>query len=192
VLQGGLNLRIKLVGSILLSIAILGCQSVANGLEKYEYSPNPEIQFKPFIVDLYEPEPEVFISPETLEIPTSRPKNNLKPEIKQVEVKPKSVVKSVVPKGTVKEYAYSRVGAKQFSCLDNLWTRESGWNYKAYNESSGAYGIPQALPGTKMASAGSDWKTNPITQVKWGLGYIKARYGNACGAWAHSQREGWY
>jgi hypothetical protein len=80
----------------------------------------------------------------------------------------------------------------QFPCLENLWDKESGWNYKALNSSSGAYGIPQSLPGDKMASAGSDWKTNPATQIKWGLGYIKGRYGTPCKAWGHSQNVGWY
>ena len=80
----------------------------------------------------------------------------------------------------------------QFTCLDKLWTRESKWNYRAYNPSSGAYGIPQALPGSKMATEGSDWRTNPVTQIKWGLNYIADRYGTPCGAWAHSQATGWY
>ncbi|MDI6099724.1 lytic transglycosylase domain-containing protein [Actinoplanes sp. NEAU-A12] len=80
----------------------------------------------------------------------------------------------------------------QFPCLDKLWKKESGWNYKATNRSSGAYGIPQSLPGSKMASAGSDWKTNPATQIKWGLGYIEGRYKTPCGAWGHSQNVGWY
>ena len=80
----------------------------------------------------------------------------------------------------------------EFPCLDKLWTRESGWNYKAYNSSSGAGGIPQALPMSKMAEAGSDYKTNPATQITWGLGYIKGRYGTPCKAWAHSESTGWY
>ena len=80
----------------------------------------------------------------------------------------------------------------EFACLNKLWKRESGWNHKAYNEGSGAYGIPQALPGRKMASAGSDWKTNPATQIKWGLGYIKGRYTSPCRAWQHSEDVGWY
>jgi hypothetical protein len=83
-------------------------------------------------------------------------------------------------------------GLDQFPCLNSLWKKESGWNYKALNSSSGAYGIPQALPGDKMASAGSDWKTNPATQIEWGLGYIKGRYGTPCKAWGHSQNVGWY
>lgn len=80
----------------------------------------------------------------------------------------------------------------QWSCLDALWQRESNWNPSAMNPSSGAYGIPQSLPGSKMASAGADWRTNPATQIRWGLGYIKGRYGSPCGAWGHSQSVGWY
>ncbi len=83
-------------------------------------------------------------------------------------------------------------GLSQMPCLDKLWKKESGWNHKAVNRSSGAYGIPQAYPGNKMSSVASDWRTNPATQIKWGLGYIKGRYGNPCGAWSHSQSRGWY
>ncbi|WP_347757004.1 lytic transglycosylase domain-containing protein [Agrococcus sp. ProA11] len=83
-------------------------------------------------------------------------------------------------------------GDDQYSCLYNLWQRESNWNVYAQNPSSGAYGIPQALPGSKMATAGGDWQTNPVTQISWGLGYIAGRYGNPCGAWAHSESVGWY
>lgn len=77
-------------------------------------------------------------------------------------------------------------------CLIRLWNKESGWNPYAYNASSGAYGIPQALPGSKMASAGSDYQTNYKTQINWGLSYIKSRYGNPQNAWNHSQNKGWY
>ncbi|MEU5786540.1 lytic transglycosylase domain-containing protein [Micromonospora purpureochromogenes] len=80
----------------------------------------------------------------------------------------------------------------QMPCLDKLWTKESGWNHKASNPSSGAYGIPQALPGSKMGTVADDWRTNPATQIKWGLGYIEGRYDTPCGAWAHSQSVGWY
>jgi len=79
----------------------------------------------------------------------------------------------------------------EFSCLDNIWTRESGWRWDAQN-ASGAYGIPQALPGDKMATAGADWQTNPTTQIKWGLGYIKDRYGTPCSAWTFWQANGFY
>ena len=82
-------------------------------------------------------------------------------------------------------------GENEYNCLVALWTRESNWNVYAYNP-SGAYGIPQALPGSKMATAGADWQTNPATQITWGLGYISNRYGTPCGAWSHSQSAGWY
>ena len=103
----------------------------------------------------------------------------------------------VVDRAGAKAYAASRLpsfgwGSDQFRCLDLLWTRESGWRADAYNASSGAYGIPQSLPGSKMASAGADWRTNAATQVNWGLGYIAARYGSPCGAWAHSEATNWY
>ncbi len=99
--------------------------------------------------------------------------------------------------GSAQATAYEMVtkrgwGDDQFACLVALWKKESGWRVNAYNKSSGAYGIPQALPGRKMASAGSDWETNAATQIAWGLGYIKGRYGTPCGAWDHSQRKGWY
>jgi hypothetical protein len=80
----------------------------------------------------------------------------------------------------------------EFPCLNKLWNKESGWNHRALNDDSGAYGIPQSKPGNKMASAGSDWRNNPATQIKWGLSYIKGRYGRPCKAWAHSQNVGWY
>jgi hypothetical protein len=83
-------------------------------------------------------------------------------------------------------------GLDQMPCLDKLFTRESGWNVNAYNKSSGAGGIPQALPMSKMASEGADYKTNPATQIRWGLKYIKGRWSTPCGAWAHSQSSGWY
>jgi hypothetical protein len=80
----------------------------------------------------------------------------------------------------------------QFTCLVDLWNRESRWNYRAENQSSGAYGIPQALPGNKMRAAGKDWRTNPETQILWGLGYISERYKTPCRAWDHSEENGWY
>jgi hypothetical protein len=81
--------------------------------------------------------------------------------------------------------------SSEFGCLVSLWNLESGWNVYASNP-SGAYGIPQALPGSKMASAGPDWQSNAATQIRWGLGYIKSLYGSPCGAWSHEQASGWY
>ena len=83
-------------------------------------------------------------------------------------------------------------GAEQFQCLDSLWTKESGWDHTATNPSSGAHGIPQSLPGDKMSSHGSDWQTNPATQISWGLDYISQVYRTPCSAWGHSQAVGWY
>lgn len=87
------------------------------------------------------------------------------------------------------EYGWSE---KQFGCLVTLWNRESNWRAAARNRSSGATGIPQALPGRKMATFGSDWKTNPVTQIKWGASYIAKRYDTPCGALSHSHSRGWY
>jgi len=94
--------------------------------------------------------------------------------------------------GSPRAYAESLVGPAQFACLLPLWDRESGWNPYAQNPSSGAYGIPQALPGSKMASAGADWATDGDTQVRWGVQYVDSVYGSPCGAWAHEQADGWY
>lgn len=80
----------------------------------------------------------------------------------------------------------------EWLCLDNLWSRESGWRHTAHNRSSGAYGIPQALPGDKMAAFGADWATNPDPQIRWGLAYIAGRYGTPCGAWSHFTAKRWY
>jgi hypothetical protein len=82
--------------------------------------------------------------------------------------------------------------SSQMSCLVPLWMGESGWRVSAENASSGAYGIPQALPGSKMVTAGADWRTNAATQIEWGLGYIRDRYGSPCGAWGFKQGHGWY
>ncbi len=89
-------------------------------------------------------------------------------------------------------YTYGWGNDTQYNCLDALWQRESGWNVFAANPYSGAYGIPQALPGSKMASAGPNWQTDAATQIRWGLSYIQADYGSPCGAWAHSNAYGWY
>ena len=83
-------------------------------------------------------------------------------------------------------------GSDQFQCLNSLWQKESDWNYQAVNPSSGATGIPQSLPGHKMAAAGPDWQTNATTQIRWGLDYISRAYGTPCAAWAHSQATDWY
>ena len=107
-----------------------------------------------------------------------------------------SVSSPAQPSGSPQQIARAMLGSygwssSQFGCLQSLWNAESGWNVHASNP-SGAYGIPQALPGSKMASAGPDWQSNPATQIRWGLGYIKGLYGSPCGAWAHEEADGWY
>ncbi|MDH2442719.1 lytic transglycosylase domain-containing protein [Amnibacterium sp. CER49] len=100
------------------------------------------------------------------------------------------------PTGTAQAYAAGLVaargwGAGEFSCLVNLWNRESGWNTHAYNP-SGAYGIPQSLPGSKMAAFGADWQNDYKVQIQWGLSYISGSYGSPCGAWNSEISRGWY
>jgi hypothetical protein len=82
--------------------------------------------------------------------------------------------------------------ASQFSCLEPLWAGESGWSTTASNPSTGAYGIPQAMPASKMASAGPNWQTSAATQIRWGLDYIKSTYGSPCAAWSHEEADRWY
>ena len=87
---------------------------------------------------------------------------------------------------------YASWSSSQVSCLNQLWTSESHWNFQAHNYRSGAHGIAQALPADKMEIIATDWRTNPVTQIKWGLSYIKARYGTPCKALAHKHWRGYY
>ncbi len=114
-----------------------------------------------------------------------------RPVLLQVRQRPMSRLQrnQEIARSMVGHYGWS--GGEQFQCLDRLWMRESHWDHRAHNP-SGAHGIPQALPGAKMASVGADWRTNPRTQIHWGLNYIKGRYGSPCTAWSHSQATGWY
>ncbi|MEU4394816.1 hypothetical protein [Kribbella sp. NPDC023855] len=105
-------------------------------------------------------------------------------ERKKLEGTPREIAKNLL--------ADHGWGESQFSCLDKLWMKESGWRVSADNPTSSAYGIPQALPGNRMAAYGKDWRTNPVTQIKWGLDYIENRHNSPCGAWAHSRAKGWY
>lgn len=136
-----------------------------------------------------------------------------KPKPKPKPVEPEPVIEEVVvphfippanmpppDPGTAQELAYNLLDAhgwtenkeQEYACLVMLWQRESSWNYQAMNSSSGAYGIPQSLPGDKMAAFGEDWQTNPETQIKWGLSYIQNRYGSPCKAWEHSELHNYY
>ncbi|WP_107030778.1 transglycosylase SLT domain-containing protein [Streptomyces sp. NRRL F-2799] len=92
----------------------------------------------------------------------------------------------------IQAMARQMVGAGQFQCFSNIVDHESSWNYRAVNASSGAYGLFQALPGSKMSSVGADWQTNPATQIKWGLNYMDSRYGSPCEAWTFWQANHWY
>ena len=99
--------------------------------------------------------------------------------------------------GSPRQIAQAMLGSfgwssSQFSCLDPLWEHESRWSVTAANPGSGAFGIPQALPGSRMASAGPDWQTSAATQITWGLRYIRGTYGSPCAAWSHEQATGWY
>jgi hypothetical protein len=110
---------------------------------------------------------------------------------------PAGAVSMTAASGSPRQIAQAMLGSfgwssSQFSCLDPLWAHESGWSVSAYNAGSGAFGIPQALPGSRMASAGPDWRTNAATQITWGLDYIKGTYGSPCGAWSHEEATGWY
>jgi hypothetical protein len=106
-------------------------------------------------------------------------------ELARTPMGAKKVAKSIL----MDEYGFS---AKQYSCLNQLWTHESNWNYKSRNKSSGAHGIPQALPASKMNVVSTDWRTNPVTQIRWGLRYISIRYETPCKAWAKHKRSNWY
>ena len=104
---------------------------------------------------------------------------------------------ATTPSGSPQQIAERMLGqfgwsSSQFSCLQPLWEHESGWSVTAENPTSGAYGIPQSLPGAQMASAGADWQSSAATQIRWGLTYIQGRYGSPCGAWAHEESDNWY
>ena len=108
---------------------------------------------------------------------------------------PKPVAAAII--GTPLQIAHTiatqeGLNQQQWVCLDQLWQQESKFQTNARNRRSGAFGIPQALPASRMASAGADWRTNPATQIKWGLSYLRVRYGTACNAWAHWKRDRWY
>jgi hypothetical protein len=118
-------------------------------------------------------------------------------EMALVSIASRQIEIARVPDGAravAREIAQSKYGwgSFQFACLNKLWTKESNWRYKARNKSSGAHGIPQALPATKMESVGTDWRTNPVTQIKWGLRYIEVRYETPCKAFKKFQRSNWY
>ena len=106
-------------------------------------------------------------------------------ELARTPLGAKKVAKSIL----FDEYGFEE---KEYKCLNQLWTQESNWNYKSRNKKSGAHGIPQALPASKMNVVSTDWRTNPVTQIRWGLRYISIRYETPCKAWAKHKRSNWY
>jgi hypothetical protein len=106
-------------------------------------------------------------------------------EIARTPLGAKKVAKAIL----IDEYGFAE---KEYKCLNQLWTQESNWNYKSRNKKSGAHGIPQALPASKMNVVSTDWRTNPVTQIRWGLRYISIRYETPCKAWAKHKRSNWY
>jgi len=106
-------------------------------------------------------------------------------ELARTPIGAKKVAKSIL----MDEYGFSE---KEYKCLNQLWTKESNWNYKSRNKKSGAHGIPQALPASKMNVVSTDWRTNPVTQIRWGLRYISIRYETPCKALSKHKRSNWY
>lgn len=125
--------------------------------------------------------------------PIASPANNNNAAPAPVAAAPIAGTSPAAAQAFARTYLASKgMGDSEFQCLVTLWNHESGWNFQATNSSSGAYGIPQSLPGSKMASAGADWQTNPQTQIIWGVSYITGRYGTPCGAMSIWNTRGWY
>lgn len=143
---------------------------------------------------IYTPDPyKVVMPPTPTPLPTATMSSAAPTVRKSVQAASKAVKPTyIAPASVAQAYAATRVGSGQFSCLRSLWNRESGWNVHADNPDSGAYGIPQSLPGSKMAAFGSNWRDDYKTQINWGLDYISAVYGTPCAAWQHSEDYGWY
>ena len=167
-------LVIATLGVVLIDAIVVGVPRVLPGPD-----PSATDSVRPAVAEA-SPSP----SPELPPSPTPSPTPTAKPKPTPVPAAPDTVANARI-------YVKGRVGTANYNCIDNVWTRESRWN-PTLGTPTGAYGIPQAYPGTKMASFGSNWRTSPLTQVKWGLWYIGQRYGTGCGAWAFWQDHGWY
>lgn len=171
-------------------IIVIGTAVTVLGARDTQPAPAPTASATPNVASALEHRREV--RPSRSIVRTSRPT----PTVAQVRRTATARVKPVPAsgnRGIGREMAAQRGWTgSQWSCLEQLWTKESGWSHNAHNSSSGAHGIPQSMPGHKMSSAGADWATNPRTQIRWGLQYLASRYGNPCGGWAHFQRAGWY
>ena len=173
-------MRRKLLASIIFMCLALQINVTTEATEPKRQIIIPQENFKAII--LQTPQAQQTPQPQQVIILEAIPEPSL-----QVKPTPRKVTVA-----QAKIYTLVCIGKIQFKCLNILFTKESGWKVTALNKSSGAYGIPQALPGYKMKIAGSNWKTNPITQVKWGLMYIRGRYGSACNALRHFYNYGWY
>jgi len=188
-------LRVRTLGTATLAVLFVACTEASGKQPTEKWEPLPSVTFTQINRTTEDTEPYITVV-ETPE-PT-RPKIRVKQPKPQPSVTPQEprrapvTIKGGGSKALAKRYALDRLGASQFSCIEALWERESSWRYWAHNKSSGAYGIPQALPGSKMKSAGSDWRTNPVTQVRWGIRYVNSRYGSACRALTFHNRVGWY
>lgn len=194
----------RLLAAILLSLGVTTTsyghvtapisEPLASEFRKVEITPKKE--FKPIFSQIYRDydEKSHFSTrnrPNLPKIVKNKPKIEAKSRVLKPSFKPPFKSRAAAKEAAL-AYARGRLSHKQFSCLKTLWARESGWHYWKLNRYSGAYGIPQALPGSKMKSFGSDWKTNPITQVKWGINYVNKRYGSSCRALAFHNNNGWY
>lgn len=188
-------LKKRIISASLGIIFLAGCSQASGMTPSESYNPLPDFQFTKFNYTYKPTALDVYADYDFTVLPSTRPVVEV--PIVKASVKPKKAPRRaqnvpVVSKTAAQKYARKRLGNNQYSCIYNLFNKESGWRWNAYNKNSGAYGIPQALPGRKMASAGDDWKTNPITQVKWGIGYVNGRYGSACGAWRFWLNNHWY
>ncbi|MEU9259016.1 hypothetical protein AB0D68_11085 [Streptomyces sp. NPDC048212] len=176
-----------LAGSAVLLIGGAGA-GIATGLVE------PEVQVKEFV----SPGPTI-TEIRNVKVPVPGPTvtkkvtitKTVRPAVPKEVSRSNERKKSAVSSGSARDIARQIFGSG-FSCADSLITKESGWRLNATNPSSGAYGLPQSLPGSKMASAGSDWRTNPATQLRWMKSYVDSHYGGICNAWTHSQAHNWY
>lgn len=177
-----------LAGSAVLLIGGTGA-GIATGLKEPEIRVEEFVSPGPTITEIRShrvPVPGPTVTKKVVETKTVRPEVP-----KEVARSNKRKTAPAVSSGSARDVARSIFGSG-FSCADSLITKESGWRVNATNPSSGAYGLPQSLPGSKMASAGSDWRTSAKTQLIWMKSYVDSRYGGICNAWAHSQAHNWY
>jgi resuscitation-promoting factor RpfB len=182
-------------GSVLVAVPLIGATPFSGGtIDAKPVASEHQIAFKPdprgIGTDMLPTPPKP--APTATKAPTSSPERASRDASRTaLPSSSSSSTTSGSPKSIAQAQLAERGWSGQFSCLDSLWTKESGWKVSASNP-SGAYGIPQALPGSKMASSGSDWQSNPATQIDWGLDYISETYGTPCAAWSHSKSNNWY